>query len=269
MDEYIKSNQTLWDQKTRAHVNTEFYDVAGFKAGRSSLYPIEQEEIAREVDGKDLLHLQCHFGMDTLSLARLGARATGMDFSGEAIRQARALKEELGMGCTFVQSDIASLSENLSGQFDIVYTTYGVLAWLPDLKRWGEVISHFLRPGGVFFIAEIHPFSHVFDDESEEPVLKARYPYFGGDEPLVFTPEGTYADPDAAIEHPVQYEWSHSMSEILNVLIDAGLRIEYLHEFEYTVFQQFPFLERRGNLYYLPEGMPGQPLMFTLRAVKE
>ncbi len=269
MDEYLRSNQALWDQKTKAHVNTEFYDVAGFKAGKSSLYPIEQEEIAGEVAGKDLLHLQCHFGMDTLSLARLGARATGADFSGEAIRQARSLKEELGMSCTFVQSDIAALPEHLNGKFDIVYTTYGVLAWLPDIKRWAEVISHFLRPGGVFFIAEIHPFSYVFEDESNEPVLKARYPYFPVDEPLVFKPEGTYADRDAQIEHPVQYEWSHSMGEILNVLIEAGLRIEYLHEFAYTVFQQFPFLEQRGNLYYLPEGMPVQPLLFSLRAVKD
>lgn len=269
MDEYLRSNQALWDQKTRAHVNTEFYDVAGFKAGKTSLNPIELDEIAGEVGGKDLLHLQCHFGLDTLSLARLGARATGVDFSGEAIRQARALNDELGMDCSFVQSDIGSLPVHLSGQFDIVYTTYGVLAWLPDLKRWAEVISHFLRPGGVFFIAEIHPFGYVFDDEIEEPVLTARYPYYFDPEPLVFAPEGTYADPDAPIDHPVQYEWSHSMGEILNVLIGAGLRIEYLHEFDYTVYQKFPFLERRGNLFCLPEGMPRLPLLFSLRATKE
>ena len=268
MDEYLKSNQSLWDQKAKAHLHTEFYDLAGFKAGNTSLYPIELDEIAGEVSGKDLLHLQCHFGMDTLSLARLGARCTGVDFSGEAIRQAQALNEELGLGCRFIQSDIYDLQKNLSGQFDIVYTTYGVLAWLPDLTRWAEIIAHFLRPGGVFFIAEIHPFSYAFDDKVDEAVLVAGYPYFNQPEPLAFTPEGTYADLDAKIDHPIQYEWAHSMGEILNALIQAGLRIEYLHEFDYTVFQHFSFLEQRGRLYHLPEGMPSLPLLFSLRAVK-
>ncbi len=269
MDEYLKSNQELWDQKTRIHVKSDFYNVEGFKSGGTSLNPIELDEIADEVEGKDLLHLQCHFGMDTLSFARLGAKVTGVDFSGEAIRAARQLNDELEMDAEFVQADIMTLKDNLTGQFDIVYTSYGVLAWLPDLTRWAEAIGHFLRPGGVFYIAEIHPFSYVFNDELDEPVLQALYPYFYHNDPLVFTPEGTYAEPNAKIEHPVQYEWTHSMGEIINALIAAGLQIEYLHEFDYTVFQQFPFLEQRGHFYHLPEGMPHMPLLFSLRAVKE
>ncbi|MBN2043782.1 MAG: methyltransferase domain-containing protein [Anaerolineales bacterium] len=270
MNKYVESNQQLWDQNTHVHVKSEFYDVAGFKAGKSSLNPIELEEIAGEVAGKDLLHLQCHFGMDTLSLARLGANATGVDFSGEAIKFARQLNEELEMDCQFIQSDIMDLKDNLTGQFDIVFTSYGVLIWLPDLKRWAEAIAHFLKPGGTFFIAEMHPFGYVFNDQPDGAVLQAHYPYFYDPEPLSFSTGGTYADREAEITHPVSYEWQHSMGEIINALIEAGLRIEYLHEFDYTVFQQFPFLEQRENhLYHLPEEMPSIPLLFSLRATKE
>lgn len=269
MDKYVKSNQQLWDQRATVHVKSEFYDVAGFRAGKSSLNPIELDEIAGEVAGKDLLHLQCHFGMDTLSLARLGANATGVDFSGEAIKAARQLNEDLGMSCEFIQSDIMDLKEALSGQFDIVYTSYGVLCWLPDLKRWAETIAHFLRPGGTFYIVEMHPFGYVFDDEIEEPVLRAHYPYFYDSEPLKFEPEASYADPDARIDHP-SYEWQHSLGFIISSLIEAGLRIEYLHEFDYTVYRQFPFLVQGENqIYALPEGIPPVPLLFSLRATKE
>lgn len=269
MDKYIRNNQQLWDEKTGHHVKSEFYDVAGFKAGKNTLDLIEMDEIAGEVAGKDLLHLQCHFGLDTLSLARLGAQATGVDFSGEAIRQAQKLNDELGLDCTFVESDVLKLKDNLTGQFDIVYTSYGVLIWLPDLKPWAETIAHFLRSGGVFFIAEMHPFGYVFHDEIEEPVLQAHYPYFHDPEPLRFDLVGTYADKDAKMENTVSYEWIHSLGDIINSLTAAGLRIEYLHEFDYAVFQQFPFLEQRGKQYYLPEGMPRVPLLFSLRAVKE
>lgn len=269
MDKYVKNNQQMWDQRAGVHVKSEFYDVAGFKAGKSSLNPIEMDEIAGEVAGRDLLHLQCHFGMDTLSLARLGANVTGVDFSGEAIKTARQLNEDLGMDARFIQSDIMTLEENLTGQFDIVFTSYGVLCWLPNIKRWAEVVAHFLKPGGIFFIAEMHPFGYVFNDEIEVPVLQAYYPYFYKPEPLSFAPEGTYADKNAEIFHP-SYEWQHSLGFIITSLIEAGLRIEYLHEFDYTVYQQFPFLVQGENqLYTLPEGMPPVPLLFSLRATKE
>jgi SAM-dependent methyltransferase len=268
MDKYVKANQQLWDQRATVHVKSEFYDVDGFRAGKSSLNPIELDEIAGEVAGKDLLHLQCHFGMDTLSLARLGANATGVDFSEEAIKAARQLNDDLGMDCEFIQSDVMTLKETLSGQFDIVFTSYGVLCWLPDLKRWAETIAHFLKPGGTFYIVEMHPFGYVFNDEIEEPLLQAHYPYFYDSEPMSFEPEVSYADPDAQISYP-SYEWQHSLGFIVSSLIKAGLRIEYLHEFDYTVYRQFPFLVQHENqIYTLPEGVPPVPLLFSLRATK-
>ncbi len=267
MDKYKRANLNLWNEKVAIHVKSEFYDVAGFKAGRNTLTSHEREELG-EVAGKTLLHLQCHFGLDTMSLAHMGAIPTGMDFSDKAIEQAQALNQELGLNCTFVQSDLYELPKNLTGRFDIVFTSYGVLAWLPDLKGWAEVIAHFLKPGGFFYIAEIHPVSSMLDDEVNTAELKIRYPYFHDPEPIIFETEGTYAEPDAEIKQPVQYEWFHSLGEIINALLGAGLRIEYLHEFDYTVWEQYPFLEKRDDLWHLPETLPKVPLLFSIKASK-
>ena len=268
MDKYRQANQNLWNAKTEYHVHSAYYDLEGFKAGAESLYPVELEELAPEVAGKTLLHLQCHFGQDTLSWARHGAIPTGVDFSDKAITQARALNDELGLDCTFVQSDIFDLPDNLSGQFDIVFTSYGVLAWLSDLTRWAEVIAHFLKPGGAFYIAEIHPVSSMFYDGPDAAELVAHYPYFHKPGPIKFKPEGSYAVPDANLQGHAQYEWFHSLGEIISALTGVGLHIQYLHEFDHSTFQQFPFLEKRGRLYYLPDGMPKVPLLFSIKAQK-
>ncbi len=143
MDEYLKKNKELWNELTAIHAGSEFYDVDGFKRGKCSLSSIELEELG-DVSGKSLLHLQCHFGLDTLSWARLGARVTGVDFSDKAIDLARSLSRDLKIEADFVQSDIYDLPDNLDGEFDIVFTSGGVLPWLPDLKRWAEIITHFL-----------------------------------------------------------------------------------------------------------------------------
>src|SRR5947209_740824 len=167
MDEYMATNRKLWDAWTKIHLDSEFYDVASFRNGERPIRirDYEREEIG-EVAGRSLLHLQCHFGLDTLSWARLGAEVTGADFSGRAIELARSLAGELGLPARFVHSDVYSLPANLQGEFDIVFTSYGVLYWLPDLSRWAEVVAHFLKPGGVFYVVEYHPFSQVFDDEN-------------------------------------------------------------------------------------------------------
>jgi SAM-dependent methyltransferase len=175
----------------------------------------------------------------------------------------------LDLNCTFIHSDIYELPQKFHEQFDLVYTSYGVLAWLPDIRKWGEVVSHFLKPGGVFYIVEIHPFSYMLDDwKMEKAELKLRYSYFHSREPLVFETAGTYAEPDADIKANVQYEWAHSMGDIINALVDVGLSIDFLHEFDYTVFRQVEFLERKGRLFYLPEEMPKVPLLFSLKARK-
>lgn len=264
---HIKANQELWDEWTEIHVKSRFYDVEGFKAGKLALDPIEEEELTG-VEGKTLLHLQCHFGMTTMSWARKGAIATGMDFSEKAIKYARELNDELGLNCKFVQSDIYDLKNNLDGQFDIVFTSYGVLAWLPDIKGWAETVAHFLKPGGTFFIAEIHPISSMFEDKGGDNELKLKYPYFHTDDPIEFDTEGSYADPTAEMKTEKEYEWFHSLSDVVNALIQAGLKIEYLNEYDYTVYQQFAFLKKEGRKYLMPDGMPKPPLLFSIKATK-
>ena len=175
-DRYMEANRRSWDARTPTHFGSRFYDVDGFRAGASSLNSIEVEEVG-DVDGKSLLHLQCHFGMDTMSWARLGARTTGVDFSEEAISRARSLSEELDIDAKFVVSNVYDLPDVLDGRFDVVFTSYGVLTWLPDLDRWAEVVAHFLEPGGFFYIVDGHPFGSVFYNEEDAVGLRPFYPY--------------------------------------------------------------------------------------------
>jgi 2-polyprenyl-3-methyl-5-hydroxy-6-metoxy-1,4-benzoquinol methylase len=158
VDEALRKNRELWDAWTKIHVDSAFYDVPSFRDGARPirLADYEREEVGT-VEGRTLLHLQCHFGLDTLSWARLGATVTGMDFSEEAIAAARALAAELGIAATFIASDLYRLPEVLDEQFDIVYTSRGVLGWLPDIAAWGRVAAQFVRPGGFLYVTEIHP----------------------------------------------------------------------------------------------------------------
>lgn len=197
MDEYMESNRRLWDVWTHLHVKSQFYDVEGFKAGRITLTSIERQALG-DVNGRSLLHLQCHFGLDTLSWARLGARVTGVDFSPEAIRIARQLAQELGIPANFVLSNIYDLPHALSGEFDIVFTSHGVLSWLPDLKRWAQIVAHHLRSGGTFFVVDAHPFEMVFESGDKVTDFRVAYPYFAG-APLRFEVHGSYADPTADV----------------------------------------------------------------------
>ena len=266
MDKYLKNNRELWNEITPIHACSAFYDVEGFKKGRSSmLYPIELEEMG-DVTGKSLLHLQCHFGMDTLSWARLGAKVTGVDFSDKAIELARSLSKELEIEADFICSDIYKLPDVLDEEFDIVYTSAGVLCWLPDLKRWAEVISHILKPGGFFYILEGHPFMMVFDDSPDVTEPKVHYSYFHDPEPMKFEPEEDYAIPGVITKHG-SYEWTHSMSDIINSLISSGLRIEFLHEFPMIFFKRFPFMEQDDDGLWQIKGNK-LPLVFTLKATK-
>ncbi len=266
MDDYLASNRTLWNNWASIHARSAFYDVEGFKAGKSSLQPLEVEEVG-EVSGKSLLHLQCHFGMDTLSWARRGAIVTGVDFSETAIELARSLGDEIGVPANWVHSEIYSLPDALTGQFDIVFTSYGTIWWLPDLPRWAEVIQHFLKPGGTFYIADSHPVAMMFEEEGGER-LQLTYPYFTGREPLRFETKGSYADPDADYQG-VEYGWNHSLGEIINSLVNAGLRIEFLHELPYISWQMFPSMQRGDDgWWYLPENRTPIPLLFSVKATK-
>jgi SAM-dependent methyltransferase len=229
----MDSNRSLWDAWTRLHLAPGVYGVEEFRAGQSSLKPIELKEVG-DVRGKTLLHLQCHFGLDTLSWARRGAIATGVDFSPEAIEAARALSAEVGLPARFVCASIYDLpdaSELRGEQFDVVFTSYGVLSWLPDLAKWARVIAHFVKPGGVFYIVDRHPVTRLlFPRETDSAGNPIQFGYFGRQEPVRAEEHGSYADPETEV-WTTAYYWGHSLGEIVSAVCEAGLHLNYLHEF--------------------------------------
>lgn len=269
MNEHTETNRRHWDEVVPLHVASEMYDVEGFRASKSRLHPIELEELG-DVRGKSLLHLQCHFGLDTLSWATQGAAVTGIDFSEPAIDTARKLAAELEIDARFLVSDIYALPENLEGQFDIVFTSYGVLTWLPDIPRWAKVAAHFVRPGGTFYIVEFHPMTWTLENEPGiTDDIRLAYPYFPTGDALDFEEDGTYAQPDAKVEHRRTFEWPHPVSEVVTALIDAGLRIEFLHEFPHTTWRFLPFMEPAGDRMFRLTKHDGQlPLLYSVRATK-
>ena len=215
LDDYLKANLASWDEAVALHVGAEMYDVEGFRKGRSSLSAIELAELGPIVrEGTTLLHLQCHFGLDTLSWARRGAVVTGVDFSGEGIETACALADDVGLSAraTFVQSDVLALPDVLSGQFDVVFTSWGALIWLGDLEGWAQVIAHFLKPGGTFYLAEFHQYAYLLADEASPDSLRIGYPYFQYGRPQRFDEPGDYAYPKARQQHTVTFEWNHGFA---------------------------------------------------------
>jgi len=264
MDPYFKTNRSLWNAWTSIHAESEFYDIEGFKEGKTSLNAIELEELG-DVRDKSLLHLQCHFGLDTLSWARAGARVTGVDFSDKAIDLARSLSEETGLKARFICSNIYDLPDALIERFDIVFTSYGVLSWLPDLGRWARVVAHYLKPGGIFYLVEFHPVLYMLDEERGDSL---KYPYFHTPEPLLFQEKGSYADPQSDFLHP-SYFWTHSLGDVINSLISAGLVIQFVHEFPYSVYKCFTFMEEdEDGLWRLKGRSRSIPLMFSIKAVR-
>ncbi len=268
MDQHTETNRRRWNEVTPIHAASQFYDLAGFRVGESSLRPIEVEELG-DVRGKSLLHLQCHFGMDTLSWARLGAKATGMDLADESISLARALAAELNLDAHFICCDLYDLPRHLHGVFDIVFTSYGVLAWLCDLRQWAEIIAHYLRPGGTFYMVEMHPLGDIFDDSPGAAEARVAYPYFPELEPLALDISTTYANRAKQVVNTRSYHWTHTLGEIVTALAGAGLRIEFLHEFPFCVYAKFPFLRQGEDGWWrLPETGAQIPLMFSLKAGK-
>ena len=267
---YYNANKELWDEFARLHYETESedYSVKSFLDGQTTLKSYELKEMG-DVNGRSLLHLQCHFGLDTLSWAREGAKVTGIDISSEGIRLARLLAKQANLEANFIESNIYDLPKVLTEKFDIVYTSIGVLCWLNDLKEWGNIIAYYLKPRGFFYMAESHPFSMIFDNETKDiKDLQVYYNYFHDPKPMEFIADGSYAL-DNKIEPKKEYEWAHSMSDIINSLIDAGLKIEYLNEYPFTVWKQFPFAERGSDgFFHLKNQKAEIPLLFTIKAVK-
>ena len=268
MDEYIETNRRHWNEIVPFHLASEFYDVASFKAGRSTLMLVERAEVG-EVRGKTLLHLQCHFGMDTLCWAREGAIVTGVDFAPRAISTARALAKELGIKARFVEANIYDLPAVLSGQFDVVFASCGVLCWLPDFPAWAHVAAGFVKPGGTFYLIDSHPMGNTFDDSPGAPPLTLRYPYFASDTPLQFEEQdGSYAT-DAKLANKRTVEFAHDLGEIITSLIDAGLRIEFLHEFPFAGYKALPGMIKGDDGYWRLPGTESQvPFLFSVKATK-
>jgi SAM-dependent methyltransferase len=264
------ANRSLWDAWTAVHASGDFYDLEAFRAGGVRLRPYELELVG-DVAGKSLLHLQCHFGIDTLSWARLGAVVTGADLSPAAIDLARQLAVDLGFpDAQFVLSNLYDLPANLAGQFDVVYTSRGVLGWLPDIRAWAGVVAWFVAPGGIFFITEAHPVMNVFENEGVLPgELRLAYPYWEHPDPLVFPVKGSYADPTADVGTQTEHSWDHGLGEIVTALTDAGLRIETLVEHPFLDWSADFLVEAEPGRYVLPPDAGGElPLMFSLRARK-
>ena len=264
MDKRLAVNRTNWNERTPVHAASTFYDVESFKKGRITLNDIERREVG-DVTGKTLLHLQCHFGMDTISWSRLGAKATGIDFSDAAIDLARSLNDEIGANARFICSNVYDLPEALDEEFDVVFTSIGVLSWLPDLDGWASVIHKFLRPGGAFYILDKHPLMGMFS-ESDTGDIRPAHNYFSHEQFF----EGnspTYTD-GIPIASP-NYEWQHSLSDIVTALAKAGLTIQYFHEFPVSAYRVFPCMTRQDDGWWrFPKDNDSFPQLFSIRAVK-
>jgi len=274
-DQYFEANKELWNKRTAVHKESSFYDVAGFRNGKNSLTPIELGEVG-DVKGKSLLHLQCHFGLDTMSWTRLGAQCTGVDLSDDAINLARELNDELNLDAKFFCCNIYDLNpqyaetnknfpvKDLQETFDIVFTSYGTIGWLPDLDKWAGIISYYLKPGGLFYMADFHPVVWMFDDE----FIRIQY-YYDNREVIVTENYGTYTDRKAVIKGK-EYGWNHSISEILNALIKAGMEIKLFNEFNYSPYPNFAnSREAEMGKWYI-RGLEGKiPIVYSIRAIKK
>lgn len=267
--EFVESNRRLWNGWTGLHVDSDFYNVEGFCADPASR-PLDsiEREVVGDIAGKRLLHLQCHFGLDSLRLALQGAQVTGVDFSADAIAAARALASRTGIDATFVESDVRSLPVEVpEGGYDIVYTSYGVLSWLPDLRPWAASVASRLAPGGRVCIIEAHPALWVFDEERSEPPLALRWEYFGK-EPVRCEERGSYAAPEGDFEG-VSYSWQHTFEATLMPLIAEGLVIESLREYPKIAWRHVPFMVQDAEGFWeLPKDVGDIPLMFSLVARK-
>jgi 2-polyprenyl-3-methyl-5-hydroxy-6-metoxy-1,4-benzoquinol methylase len=235
-DNYLEENKSLWNKRVPVHIESDFYGMKEFLQGKSSLKSIELDLLG-DVKGKSILHLQCHFGQDSISLARMGAMVTGVDFSETAVEKARSINDELKTNAEFVCCDVYSLKEHLNKKFDIVFTSYGTIGWLPDLDKWANIVSHFLKPGGSFVFAEFHPVVWMFDDDVKE----VKYSYFNA-ETIITESEGTYTNRKADIKAK-EYGWNHSLDEVITALLNEGLQLNSFKEFDFSPYNCFKNME--------------------------
>lgn len=260
MKKHHEINREGWNRRTDPHFDHPNYRVKEFLAGEVKLHPLEREEVG-DVSGKTLLHLQCHFGMDTLSWARLGAKVTGIDISDRSIERANELKEKAGLEARFIRTDLFDLPDVLKEEFDIVFTSYGVTWWMSDINRWAKVAARYVKKGGFFYMAEIHPAQGMLDAEKRifEPYFNQGVEHYAN--------ESDYCDKDLIVGD--EYGWRWTLGDVVTALIKAGLTIEYLHEFPFAVYPAWPTMVKEGDWWYYPDGKKDVPLTYTIKAIKE
>ncbi|MFF8834256.1 class I SAM-dependent methyltransferase [Streptomyces sp. NPDC015130] len=266
-EDWREANRARWDERVPIHASSDFYDLDSFRAGKEALRDFELAEVG-DVTGRSLLHLQCHIGLDTLSWARHGAaHVVGLDFSEPAVDTARSLAADLGFAqdrAAFVAADVYEAAEAVpDSAYDIVYTGGGALNWLPDIERWAETAASLVTPGGFLYVAEFHPLTDSLDDETGTRIVND---YFIR-EPWVDSSPGTYADLDADTVHNRSVEWVHPVGEVVTAIARAGLRIEFLHEHDASLYPRYGALQRHEDGYYrFPADRPRIPLMYSIKA---
>lgn len=260
---YIEINRQSWNNRVETHLKSEFYNLENFINGKTSLNCIELGLLG-DVKGKSILHLQCHFGQDSISLSRLGAEVTGVDLSDKAIESAKQITIETNSKTNYICCDIYDLPNHLDKQFDIIFTSYGTIGWLPDLDKWAKIISQFLKPNGQFVFVEFHPVVWMFDDNFE----KIGYNYFKSDA-IVETESGTYADKSADIVLE-SVSWNHSLSEVISSLIKNGLEINSLEEYDYSPYNCFnKTIEFEKGKYRIEHLGDKIPMVYSIVARKK
>ncbi len=269
MTDFTEQNRLSWNELARIHVRDEtgFYEVDAFRRGGDALTRIENDEIG-DVTGLNILHLQCHFGLDTLSLARRGAAVTGLDFSSDAIDAARVLSEETGVAARFVEGNVFDAPALVEGQFDLVYVTWGAICWLSDIAAWCDVVGHFVKRGGVVYLADTHPMASVLEEVDGRLVVEYDW-RTRADAPLHFDEVTTYTGDPTVREHQRSNEWNHPLSTIFQGLMRNGFAIEMFNEHEALPWEHVPMMELgEDGFYRLPEGIAKIPLAFSLKARK-
>lgn len=271
--EWRRLNRLHWDDRVAIHLGPRGYDLDRLRAGQEPLNGIEAKELP-PLAGQRVLHLQCHFGADSLKLLQRGAaEIVGVDFSPRAIAVARRLAHEMGLTerARFVEADVYDAPDAVAEPhgFDLVFVTWGAICWLPDIRGWAKVVAAMLREGGVLYLADAHPAAYVLDDATRSPDGMPGFfaPYFSRD-PVVYTEERDYIDPAAEFTHPTSHTWVHPLGDTVTGLIEAGMRLDWLHEHAGVPWRMFAILVKdAGGLYRWPD-KPRLPLAFSLMATR-